>query len=795
MSSHESTSNRSAARPGRTYGWIATSAVLLLLAGVVVWVGCSDKGTVNPFNPRDVPINFIGSITASPNRVNAGNQEALVSVFVIDENGNPVPGIEVVFHTDIGDIDTLAVTDAGGYARTTFVSGATEGTARITAALGAFLKEVLVQVGQGELIAGVSSLIADGSSTTTLTAQVLDELGQPVIGIPVFFESSAGFITPTVFTENNGKAEAVLRSIASRSDVEALVTARVANPLTPGEFQDIGDAFVTFRGITVEMSVDRTTLVADGEDSTFVRTLVKETTSQITVPQVIVSYGTSLGSISNTDSTDATGLSVATLFAGVEPGVATITGTVFDALSDTLIVSFTPLRLELLGSNPPTLPSDGSSQAAVTAILLNASNNPVAGKEITFSTSAGVITGSRRTGDDGKATATLTSSPQPDTAVVIAAFGTLRDTTRVPVTSLAEQIPSSILIRNTSQKIQVAQTGGSETTTISAEIFNEQGDKIQSGFDVTFRIRQGPGGGEYLGAPINGYGPVVVPVEDGEARVALSSGILSGTVEVEASVPPLLAGNARVVIGAGPPDSISLNIGATSAPLSGALFSFIVTATVVDRYSNSVEDSTAVFFSVSADSCGSGQPLPDVAIDGLAATHNLADCPGTQAIAHGVAVTCLKAPYASLDDFPNFWLSAETSGGQVQACKNYTSGSEPGVAASIALESVAFTSIGVTGTGQNSSSELVFEVRDATGQPVNQDNAVDVEFEFTSTPGGGAFLSPSIVTTDASGLARTSINSGTVSGVAKVRAKIPGSNPLIASEVASVVINGGPPDL
>lgn len=779
--------------------WALGAATLSLLAGIVVWAGCSDKGSVNPLNPGDVPLNFIGSMNASPRRVNAGDQESVVSVFVVDENGTPVSGIEISFATDIGAVDEMVVTDEEGYARATFTSDATEGTAHVTASLGSYQKEVEIQVGQGGgdggLIAGESSIIADGVSTTSITAQILNDLGQPRSGVAVFFETSAGSITATAFTDGSGEAEATLRSIASGADVEAVVVAKIADPLNAGQFIEIGDTFTTFRGISVSMSVDRTTLVADGEDTTSVRTFVKETTSQVTVPGVVVSYGTTLGSVSNTAMTNGTGLSVGTLYAGVSAGSATITGTVFGVLSDTLEVEFTPLTLAIVGASPTTLPSDGASKAQVTALLLNASNNPISNKSITFSTTAGVITSSALTDDDGKAVAMLTAAFTPGTASVIANFGTLSDTIQVSFTSLGEQIPSSILIRTASPKIQVAQTGGTETTTLTAEIFNEQGDLIQSGFNVEFRISEGPGGGEYLGAPVNGDGPVVVAVEDGAARIALSSGTLSGTVEVEATVPPLLSANTRVVIGAGPPDEISISIGPTSTPLSGALFSYIVTATVVDQYSNTVEDSTGVFFAVAADSCGSGEPLPDVAIDGLAFTYNLADCPGTQNLAHGVAVTCLKAPYESLDEFPNFWISAETSGGTVRTCKNFTSGSEPGPAATIVLQSVEHPAIGVSGTGQNSSSELVFEVRDATGQPVNQDNAVTVDFAFAATPGGGAYLSPISVMTDAQGLARTSVNSGTVAGVAKVRASVAGSSPLIISEVASVVINGGPPDL
>lgn len=542
--------------------WALLAATLSLLAGIVVWAGCSDKGSVNPFNPGDVPLNFIGSMTASPGRVNAGDQEALVTVFVIDENGTPVSGIEVAFVTDMGSVDEMVVTDEEGYARATFTSGVTEGSAHVTASLGTYEKEVVIQIGtqggEGGLIAAASSIIADGTSTTTLTAQILDNLGQPRSGLPVFFESSSGFITPTAFTDNDGTAEATLRSVASGVDVEAFVTAKIADPLNAGQFVDVGDAFTTFRGISIDVNIDRTMLVADGEDKTFVRTIVKETTSQVTVPEVIVSYGTTRGSISNTAMTDATGLSVATLFAGVDPGNATITATLFGAIRDSVSADFTPLTLAVVGANPTTLPSDGTSQAQVTVLLLNASNNPIANKVITFSTTAGVISSSALTDDDGKAIATLTAPSAPGTASVIANFGTLSDTIQVEISSLGE---------------------------------------------------------------------------------------------------------------------------------------------------------------------------------------------------------------------------------------------ESGVAATIALLSVEYPSIGVAGTGQNATSELVFEVRDATGQPVIQDNAVNVDFSFSASPGGGAYLSPLSVGTDAQGRVRTSINSGTVAGAAKVRATVAGSDPLIESEVVSVAINGGPPDL
>ncbi len=117
-----------------------------------------------------------------------------------------------------------------------------------------------------------------------------------------------------------------------------------------------------------------------------------------------------------------------------------------------------------------------------------------------------------------------------------------------------------------------------------------------------------------------------------------------------------------------------------------------------------------------------------------------------------------------------------------------------GVAAAVILKLVETTSIGVSGTGQDQTSELVFEVQDAEGVPIGTAGAVTLTFDFVASPGGGEYLWPASVQTDALGLARTTLNSGTASGVAKVCARVANSLPLIASHVVSVAIHGGPPD-
>ncbi len=99
------------------------------------------------------------------------------------------------------------------------------------------------------------------------------------------------------------------------------------------------------------------------------------------------------------------------------------------------------------------------------------------------------------------------------------------------------------------------------------------------------------------------------------------------------------------------------------------------------------------------------------------------------------------------------------------------------------------SSISVAGVGGDEASILQFEVRDELGRPL-RGNPTRVEFALIASPGGGASLSKLVDTTDANGRVSTTVQSGTVSGVVKVRAYA-GE---IESKVVNLAIHGGPPD-
>ena len=116
-----------------------------------------------------------------------------------------------------------------------------------------------------------------------------------------------------------------------------------------------------------------------------------------------------------------------------------------------------------------------------------------------------------------------------------------------------------------------------------------------------------------------------------------------------------------------------------------------------------------------------------------------------------------------------------------------------GIAASIYLYSQSATSVGVKESGSVESAQIVFEVMDSSGVVIGEDNAIEVSFRFGSTPGGGEYLYPSSIRTNALGRAAVSINTGTIAGVSEVIAEAVVDGKPIISKPILIAIHGGFP--
>ncbi len=120
--------------------------------------------------------------------------------------------------------------------------------------------------------------------------------------------------------------------------------------------------------------------------------------------------------------------------------------------------------------------------------------------------------------------------------------------------------------------------------------------------------------------------------------------------------------------------------------------------------------------------------------------------------------------------------------------------STSGTAASISVGAVSRTEIVVKETGGFQQSEITFVVTDSVGVPLDANNFTQVQFILGGSPGGGEVVNPATATTNASGTVKTTLTSGTVSGVAQVIAEItkPGGE-VIRSRPVNVVIRSGLP--
>jgi adhesin/invasin len=168
-----------------------------------------------------------------PSIIADGSDTSTATATVTDAHGNPVSGESVSFSsTDAGDQFSASpvTTDASGNASTTITSSTTVGTPTITAADGTLSDQQPLTQTTGPpsavfLLLSPSSILADGVSSTTATATVIDAQGHGIPGETVSFTSTDAGETITATTDHgDGTYTATIRSSTTPHTVT--ITAR-----------------------------------------------------------------------------------------------------------------------------------------------------------------------------------------------------------------------------------------------------------------------------------------------------------------------------------------------------------------------------------------------------------------------------------------------------------------------------------------------------------------------------------------------------------------------------------------
>jgi len=364
-----------------------------------------------------------------------GLSRAIITATLKNDNGDPMPDVTIQFSTTLGTVSPdLSITDATGTATTEFVGGTTEGEAEITASAN-IEKKIRVSVVSFiptiiSLEASENSILADGMSTTDITATVRD-LGNEVLpGVSLDFSSTFGFVDDSLVTTNqNGAATITLTSAGSIIDTTVIVKAAITADTSSYESTNI-----KLRGITSITYIDSAKMADDGIYKAYLRTELLETVNgdKITSGTVVFSPPDGIGemvpplvaidensrafSVFNADvlSTDQTDIIITNELSSSPE----ITDTVkFDI----------PGAEILLKTIDGDVMGDGVGWALVNATLRESDGNiaiPLTG--ISWSTTLGTISGQSKTNTTGQTIDTLRieGAVNQDTPVTVTAhFG------------------------------------------------------------------------------------------------------------------------------------------------------------------------------------------------------------------------------------------------------------------------------------------------------------------------------------------------------------------------------------
>ncbi|MGM0587392.1 MAG: invasin domain 3-containing protein [Bacteroidota bacterium] len=468
-------------------------------------------------------------------------------VAITDADGNPVSGETVNFTISSepngasgSSLSSSSVTtDANGEASTNLTLGDVTGTYDVTVSSGT-LTDVrfsatatpgAADAGTSIITAATNSITADGTSTTTVTVQLKDQYGNNLDagGDNVTLSTDAGSLSG-VTDENDGTYTATL---TSSTTVE---TATITGEVNSAAITDQETVDFTVGGFDLAestISVDKTTITADGTDASNVTVQLKDANgNDITTGGETVVIATDLGDITaTTDEND--GSYTATLTStntGTAELSATINGSAITSGNPTVTVeagSISASKSTVSATSPHT--ADGTDAATVTIQLKDANSNVIGGlsnNDFTLNVTGDASTGTiSETGTSGTYEVDLTNTTAENVTITVIADGVTLDDT--PTVTFESGTASSLtLVSGNNQSDTVTST---LAQSLVVELNDGQGNPV-SGEDISFSIS-----GQPTGAAASLSATSVTTDANGQATVDLTLGTITGDYEVTAS--------------------------------------------------------------------------------------------------------------------------------------------------------------------------------------------------------------------------------------------------------------------
>ncbi|WP_344028020.1 Ig-like domain-containing protein [Leucobacter iarius] len=430
------------------------------------------------------------------------------------------------------------------------------------------------------IAANPTSIVANGTATSTVTVRLFDGAGNPagVGGDAVVMNATNG--TLGAVTDNgDGTYTATLTApTAAGSATVSFTVNGIAMSGTATVNFTAGAASAT----TSTISATPTSIPADGASTSTVTVQLKDANGNpLTAGGATVAMATTAGTLSTvTDNGDGT--YTATLTSATVTGSATVSFTVGAAAgTDTAQVDFAVGAPDAdeseIQAAPSSITADGSSTSQVTVTLFDAHGNRITtgGSTVTMATTAGTLSSVTDNGD-GTYTATLTSSTASGTATV--SFGV--DGTQSTRTASIELTAGAVDADQSKIEVSDPQltADGTSSTTVTVTLFDAHGNRLTAG------------GSTVALATTAGTLSTVTDNGDGTYTATLTAPTASGTSTISFSVDGTESAETATVAfvaGAVDADASTIAVKPAKIPADGKSTS-IVTVTLVDAHGNPV---------------------------------------------------------------------------------------------------------------------------------------------------------------------------------------------------------------
>ncbi|MFZ2808810.1 MAG: invasin domain 3-containing protein, partial [Desulfosalsimonadaceae bacterium] len=533
-----------------SYTWIAAS-VLYGLNDIEITAKVNNGVSKAVVVQIDEDAIIVGSISviAGATAIEAnGVDSTTVRATVLDSNGQPAQGVNVKFATTLGSLSaSQKKTDQNGIAEVKLQSGTTWGTATVTADANGFKGQVKVLLTSGKaggvsLTALPSTVLPGGQST--IIAEINNGSGAPVEGETLYFD---------LYDNNTNSA---LSSVNGVSDVNGRATVTYTAGIIEGvdriRVRAASDSSITdTTSVTVRtptgtvgsitLASGAATLPADGISSTTVTASVFDTTGTPMPKGTEIIFTTTAGTFpggadpdglgpitsQRTFSTsDESGTVITSLIAGTVGGVAQIKAAVGDVSQMLNIIindGSVAVGSVVLTSAEPSIPADGKSSTAITAVVKDTAGNSVpAGTPVVLTTSIGTFAGGLQSisletsGTTGTVTTSLISGLDEGVAFVSATAGNITQSIQV-IFEEGGSIGTAEMLIDVSKR--VIDATGSSRSEIKALLRDENHNPIQ-GATVNFSTSLGT----VTGSAITGTdGYAYVNGQEGDYPVLISA--------------------------------------------------------------------------------------------------------------------------------------------------------------------------------------------------------------------------------------------------------------------------------